>query len=65
MLALIQGEPPSAGAGAVCFGCTLAQPEEVHRSRERLRQAGVRSVEWEDSDGHVDVGARDEVESLV
>jgi catechol 2,3-dioxygenase-like lactoylglutathione lyase family enzyme len=60
MLALIQGEPKSRDvAEAVHFGCTLEQPQEVHRLRERLRGAGAPEVEWEDSDGYTGVKVQD------
>jgi len=60
MLALIEGEPlPGDHAAAVHFGVTLEQPEEVHRVRDKLRQAGVPELEWEDADGYTGLKVQD------
>jgi catechol 2,3-dioxygenase-like lactoylglutathione lyase family enzyme len=60
MLALIQGDPPSPdAAGSVHFGCVLPDPELARQMRNRLREAGVREVEWEDSDEYVGVKVLD------
>lgn len=50
MLALIEGEPlPSEQRDTVHFGCTLAEPALARETRERLRAAGARELEWEDT----------------
>lgn len=60
MLALIRGEPlPTGLSGAVHFGCPLPRRERALEVRERLRQAGVREVEWEDSEDYVGVKVED------
>jgi len=51
MLALIEGDPlPNDVVGRVHFGCALASPGAARALRERLRDAGVREVEWEDAE---------------
>ena len=60
MLGLIRGEPlPGAVAGTVHFGCRLPSREEARAVRERLREAGVREVEWEDIDDYTGVKVAD------
>ncbi len=60
MLALIQGEAvPASFVRSIHFGCALSQPEAVHEVRQRLRNAGVREIEWEDSEGYVGVKVED------
>jgi len=60
MLALIDGEPlPVQHADTVHFGCTLEQPEEARRVRDRLREAGVPEIEWEDTDSYTGVKVQD------
>ena len=57
MLALIHGDPlPTDVAGRVHFGCTLERPYAARAMRDRLRDAGVHEIEWEDTeaeDGYV------------
>jgi catechol 2,3-dioxygenase-like lactoylglutathione lyase family enzyme len=66
MLALIRGAPlPTELAGTVHFGCSLASREEAHRVRARLHEAGVREVEWEDSEAYVGVKVRDPDDYVV
>ena len=60
MVALIQGDPlPADVAGRVHFGSAVAGPERAREMRERLRAAGVREIEWEDSETYVGVKFED------
>ncbi len=60
MLALIQGEPPHASsAAAVHFGCAVPSRDEARELRERLRQAGVTELEWEDEGDYTGVKVQD------
>jgi hypothetical protein len=66
MLALIRGEPlPPDVAGTVHFGCALAGREDACAVRARLHDAGVREVEWEDSEGYAGVKVRDPDDYVV
>jgi catechol 2,3-dioxygenase-like lactoylglutathione lyase family enzyme len=66
MLALIRGEPlPGELAGTVHFGCSLPRREDAGEVRARLREAGVREVEWEDSEGYAGVKVRDPDDYVV
>ena len=60
MLALIKGEPlPAEHAGTVHFGCPLASRDDARAARDRLRQAGVTEIEWEDEGDYTGVKVRD------
>ena len=60
MFALIQGNPPAAGAaGAVHFGCALPSRDDARDLRERLRGAGVKELEWEDEGDYTGVKVQD------
>jgi catechol 2,3-dioxygenase-like lactoylglutathione lyase family enzyme len=60
MLALIKGEPlPAEHADTVHFGCPLASRDDARAARERLRQAGVTEIEWEDEGDYTGVKVRD------
>jgi catechol 2,3-dioxygenase len=60
MVALIRGDgSPIVPGDAVHFGCILAGPEPARQMRERVRSAGAREVEWEDSDDYVGVKVED------
>lgn len=63
MLALIRGDVlPPAWADRVHFGCSLETPEHAREVRARLREAGVREIEWEDAEaeeGYVGVKVAD------
>ena len=48
LLALFAGRPPDEPVDAFHFGFELASAEEVRAERERLREAGVTELEWED-----------------
>ena len=60
MFALIQGDPPPAGAvGAVHFGCALPSRADARDLRQRLRGAGVTELEWEDEGDYTGVKVQD------
>ena len=60
MFALIQGDPPPAGArAAVHFGCALPSRDEARAVRDRMRQAGVTELEWEDEGDYTGVKVQD------
>jgi catechol 2,3-dioxygenase-like lactoylglutathione lyase family enzyme len=60
MFALIQGEPlPTDHADAVHFGCALGSRDEARDLRDRLRQAGVTELEWEDEGDYTGVKVQD------
>ena len=59
MLALIQGEPLPDGADALHFGCVLPTREDARELRERLRNADVPELEWEDEATYTGVKVRD------
>ena len=49
LLALFPGRPPSDPPASFHFGFELDSVDEVRRERDRLQQAGVSELEWEDS----------------
>jgi catechol 2,3-dioxygenase-like lactoylglutathione lyase family enzyme len=60
MLALIRDDPlPADVIGRVHFGSALASPADVVATRDRLRTASVREVEWCDEPGYVSVKVAD------
>ena len=60
MMALIRDEPiPTDFIERVHFGAQLAGREDVATTRERLRLAGVREVEWCDEPDYVSVKVAD------
>ena len=59
LLALSHGIPPPELPRTNHFGFQLSSGEEVRAARERLRQAGVPEVEWQDEAGFVRVQITD------
>ena len=60
MIALIEGEPlPPALADRVHVGSAVNEPRHARELREQLRAAGVRELEWEDSESYVGVKFED------
>jgi catechol 2,3-dioxygenase-like lactoylglutathione lyase family enzyme len=53
LLALSEGRVPEGLPRTNHFGFQLDDAGEVHRARERLRQAGVPETEWQDAGGLV------------
>jgi catechol 2,3-dioxygenase-like lactoylglutathione lyase family enzyme len=59
LLALREGEPPSALPPTNHFGFQAADADDVRRARERLREDGVPEAEWQDEGGFVRVQVTD------
>jgi catechol 2,3-dioxygenase-like lactoylglutathione lyase family enzyme len=60
MFALIQGDPPPAsGIAAVHFGCALPSRDDARETRDRLRNAGVTELEWDDEGDYTGVKVQD------
>ncbi len=55
VLALSEGTVPRDLPRTNHFGVQIADPAEVRRARERLRDAGVAEAEWQDDSGMVRV----------
>ena len=48
LLALFSGQPPGDPVSVFHFGFELGDADDVREARERLTEAGVRELEWED-----------------
>src|SRR3954447_21622405 len=59
LLALSEGDPPSALPRTNHFGFRAGSAGEVHAARERLRRAGVPETEWQDDGVFVRVQVAD------
>ena len=59
LLALSEGTVPAGLPPTNHFGFQLAEPQGVRSARERLREAGVSEIEWQDDGGFVRVQVAD------
>lgn len=59
LLALSQGVPPAELPRTNHFGFQMSGAEEVRAARERLRQAGIPEIEWQDDGRFVRVQIAD------